>query len=134
MRLPSGEYATELTVLVWPLPVASGPAARSLASHTLTVLSLEPLTMRLPSGEYATELTVLVWPKVTRAGPFSSLAYSRSALPSRSWSMTSSRRVELVSLGGAGGANAALGSASGESFCSVSSRSAGPGEATSVET
>ena len=57
MRLPSGEYATELTVLVWPLPVASGPAARSLASHTLIVLSLEPLTMRLPSGEYATELT-----------------------------------------------------------------------------
>ena len=107
---------------------------RSLASHTLTVLSYEPLTMRLPSGEYATELTVLVWPYVTRAGPFSSLAYSRSALPSRSWSMTSSRRVELVSSGGAGGANAALGSVSGESFCSVSSRSAGPGEATSVET
>jgi len=57
MRLPSGEYATELTQLVWPVPVASDPAARSLASHTLTVLSLEPLTMRLPSGEYATELT-----------------------------------------------------------------------------
>jgi hypothetical protein len=57
MRLLSGEYATDLTLPVWPLPVASGPAARLLASHTLTVLSSEPLMMRLPSGEYATDLT-----------------------------------------------------------------------------
>ena len=44
---------------MWPLPVAIGPAATSLASHTLTVLSRELLTMRLPSGEYATDLMVL---------------------------------------------------------------------------
>ena len=42
------------------LSVASAPAAKSLESHTLTVVSSEPLTMRLPSGENATELTWLV--------------------------------------------------------------------------
>ena len=69
---------------------------------------------------------------VTRAGPFSSLTYSRSALPSRSWSTTSSRRVELVSLPAP--ALAPAPSAVGESFFSVSSRSAAVGEAASVET
>ena len=39
------------TLSVWPVPKATGPAARSLASHTMIVKSLEPLTMRVPSGE-----------------------------------------------------------------------------------
>ena len=68
MRLPSGEYATDKTCSC-RLPVASGPAARLLASHTLTVSSPEPLAMRLPSGEYATEVTDFVWPLPVASGP-----------------------------------------------------------------
>ena len=58
MRAPSGATAMLVTVLVWPLRVAS--LAPVLASHTRAVVVREPVTMRAPSGLTATLDTVLV--------------------------------------------------------------------------
>ena len=61
MYTPSGEYATDQTVSVWPVKVLrAGPSMD--ASQTMAVLSSPPGAMYLPPSEYATDTTQLVWP------------------------------------------------------------------------
>ena len=60
MRVPSGEYATPLTQLVWPVRVWR--VSPVVVSQMRAVLSSLAVAMRVPSGEYATPHTELVWP------------------------------------------------------------------------
>src|SRR5947207_2528784 len=66
-RAESGEKATELTQLLWPLSVCRHSPL--LASQILTVLSSDADASRAESGEKATDLTELLWPlSVCRQG------------------------------------------------------------------
>jgi hypothetical protein len=59
-RLPSGENATDLTVLVWP--VSGLPTAWWVAgSQSATIPAALPVAIKLPSGEKATDHTKPEW-------------------------------------------------------------------------
>jgi hypothetical protein len=68
MKRPSGLTATAFTVRMAFQGVEQAPVKGMLsASHTFTVLIVEPLTMKRPSGLTATAFTQSVWPSRERS-------------------------------------------------------------------
>src|SRR5215470_2935747 len=79
-RFPSGEKATDMTLLECPLRVNS--SCPVTVSHSLTVLSALPVASRFPSGEKATDMTLLECPlRVNSSCPVA--AFHSLAVPSK---------------------------------------------------